>query len=115
MGHRHFMAVAALAMKHLLVDHVRARRRQKRGGDLQRVTLTEGLAGSAGIDVDALALHDALEELAGLDEQQAQIVGLRYFGGMSISEIASQLGVGTSTVYRQWAIARAWLRNRLRA
>jgi RNA polymerase sigma-70 factor (ECF subfamily) len=111
-GRSHFLAVATLAMKNLLVDHARARGRQKRGGDLRQVSLCE-IAGDQGLDVDLLDLHDALEELHRRDERQARVVELRYFGGATNPEIAELLGVALSTVGSDWTVARAWLRVRL--
>lgn len=105
----HFYAVAAQAMRHILVDHARTRNCAKRGGGVQKVTLDQ----ADGIDtkdpVDLIALDDALTELTALDSRQAKIVELRYFGGMSVDEIARALGVSQATVMRDWRAARAWL------
>jgi RNA polymerase sigma-70 factor (ECF subfamily) len=110
----HFRGVAAAAMRRVLVDHARKRLREKRGGGGLRVSLTqaEGLAGEE--SVESLALDEALERLRELDEQQARIVELRYFGGLSIEETAEVVGVSPMTVKRDWAMARAWLHSRLR-
>jgi len=112
----HFFAIAAQAMRRVLVDHARGRLAAKRGGAVQHVTLSDVAAGSTDDDaLDVLALHDALERLAALDADQARIVELRYFGGMSIEETADALDVSTATVKRDWAVARAWLRRELGA
>ncbi len=105
----HFFAAAALAMKRVLVENVRHKGRLKRGGGSHREAVDfDGLA--AGIpDEDLLALHDALERLASLDLIKAQIVELRFFGGMSLPEIAEHLGISLSTAERGWRYARAWL------
>ena len=115
-GRTHFFAVAAQVMRRLLVDHARQRGRLKRGGGEQRVTL-EGLAGSpAGPDLDLLeivALDRAMEQLAALDAREARVVELRYFGGLTTTEIASFLCVSERTVRNDWAHARAWLKEEI--
>jgi RNA polymerase sigma factor (TIGR02999 family) len=111
-GRAHFFGVAAQMMRRVLVDHARTRLAEKRGGALQRVTLS-GVGASNESDVDVLALHDALERLAILDPDQARLVELRYFGGLGIEETAEALGVSPATVKREWAVARAWLRREL--
>lgn len=113
----HFFAIAAQMMRRVLVDHARTRLAAKRGGALQRVTLGDVGAGAAdsGEDMDVLALHEALEELAVLDPRQARLVELRYFGGLGIEETAEALEVSPATVKRDWAVARAWLRRALAA
>jgi RNA polymerase sigma factor (TIGR02999 family) len=109
----HFMAVAANVMRRILVDHARAERSQKRGGAGQRITLAEDLAAAAPRELELLELEDALQELAGLDPQQARVVELRYFGGLSIEETSQALDVSPATVKRDWTMARAWLFRRL--
>jgi RNA polymerase sigma-70 factor (ECF subfamily) len=111
----HFFGVAAQLMRRLLVDHARGRNRRKRGGGLLMVPLEENdVAGPAPDDgLDLVALDDALERLAALSPQQARVVELRYFGGLSIEETAEVLGVSTMTVKRGWAMARAWLHREL--
>jgi len=110
----HFFAIAAQAMRRVLVDHARARLAEKRGGAMEKVTLSDAVAGSPDDNaVDVLALHDALERLAALDPDQARVVELRYFGGMNIDETADTLGVSAATVKREWAVARAWLKREL--
>lgn len=108
----HFFAVAAKAMRHVLVDHARAKNADKRGGDWKRITLDQGLM-PAGSTVDIVALDDALEHLGALDARQAQVVEMRFFGGLSVEEAAKVLGVSKSTVEADWRMARAWLSRRL--
>ncbi len=105
----HLLGIAARAMREILVERARARGAQKRGGRDVRVTLDEGMLADEVQQVDTLALHTALERLAALDPQQARIVELRFFGGLSIEETAEVLGVSPATVKRGWAVARAWL------
>jgi RNA polymerase sigma-70 factor (ECF subfamily) len=110
----HFFGIAAQTMRRVLVDHARGRLAEKRGGAMQRVTLGDVGAGPADDSaLDVLALHEALERLAELDPDQARLVELRYFGGLGIEETAEALGVSSSTVKREWAVARAWLRREL--
>ncbi len=104
-----FFAVSAQLMRRILVDHARARGAAKRGGAVVRVSLDEAGEPSAAAEPDVLHLHQALERLAELDERQARVVELRYFGGLSIDEAAAVLGVSEITVKRDWAMARAWL------
>lgn len=115
-GRQHFQAVAALAMRQILVNHARDRGAQKRGGaDRRRVTLSEAIEPSAASrDVDLLALDDALAELATLDPQQAKIVEMRYFAGMTNEQIAGVLGISERTITRDWRMACAWLASRMR-
>ncbi|MEZ6234925.1 MAG: sigma-70 family RNA polymerase sigma factor [Phycisphaerales bacterium] len=112
-GRAHFFAVAAKAMRHILVDHARARKADKRGGDWQRVTLDGAMVWSGDKAVDTLSVHEALEELAALDERQAQVVEMRYFGGLTVDEVAVVLDVSKSTVEADWRMARAWLSKKL--
>ena len=108
---QHFLAIAALSMRQILVQRARARNAAKRGGAPRRVTLDEGLALAAAPDVNILALDEALTRLAALDPEQARIVELRYFGGLTIEETADVVGISAATVKRQWAMARAWLKR----
>ena len=114
----HFFALAAQAMRRILADHARRHRAAKRGGSAVRVPLelVEGGAPAtpAGDDVAADDLDAALEDLAKLDERQARVVELRFFGGLSIEETAEVLAVSTATVKRDWLVARAWLHRELR-
>lgn len=105
----HFLAVAARAMRQILVDHARRRSAAKRGGEAERVTLTNLPAPGGEMNVDLVALDAALERLAALDPVQARLVELRYFGGLTIEETADVLGSSPATVKRAWASARAFL------
>jgi RNA polymerase sigma factor (TIGR02999 family) len=111
----HFCAIAANAMRQILVERARARGAAKRGGGAERVTLVEGVtaAPDSADDVDVLALHEALERLAQIDPERAHLVEIRYFGGLTIEEAAEALGVSPATVKRSWALARAWLHREL--
>jgi RNA polymerase sigma factor (TIGR02999 family) len=105
----HFFAVAARVMRRILVDHARARRSQKRGGQGQPVPLDEGLVGAGGPDRDLVSLDDALKALAAFDERKARVVEMRYFGGLSVEETAEVLKVSPQTVLRDWKLAKVWL------
>jgi len=111
----HFFALASKMMRRVLVDHARRRQRLKRGGDQIRVTMPmgEGSALSLERDADVLALDDALEELATVDPRQADIVVMRFFGGMTVQEVAEALGVSKRTVEAEWTMTKAWLRRAL--
>ncbi len=106
----HFFATAAQLMHHILVDHARARKAGKRGGIQHQVTLDEGLASTEDKSVDVLALHEALEKLAKLDERQARVVELHFFGGLTFAESAYILDASERTVKRDWETARTWLK-----
>lgn len=110
----HFQAVAANAMRQILVDHARAKKTQKRGGDRLRVTLSAEAAAEGGPDIDILALDEALTRLASIDERKARVVELRFFGGLTCAEAAEEVGVSPKTAEADWYFARAWLRERLR-
>ena len=105
----HFIAVAAQAMRRILIDHARGRKRAKRGSGGNRLTLHSGLLGSDEPLVDVLDLDDALNKLEQINAQSARVVDLRYFGGLTIEEAAAVLDVSASTVEREWRYARAWL------
>jgi len=107
----HFLAVAALSMRQILVQRARARKAAKRGGAPERVTLDEGLIVREAPSIDVLALDEALNRLALLDSELARIVELRYFGGLTVEETAEAVGSSPATVKRQWAMARAWLKR----
>jgi RNA polymerase sigma factor (TIGR02999 family) len=109
----HFFAVAAQVMRHLLVDHARARQYQKRGGGAQRVELEEAMVIAPEQDVELLALDEALSRLAALDLRKSRLVELRYFGGLSAAETAEVLGLSEITVKREWLKAKAWLYREL--
>jgi RNA polymerase sigma factor (TIGR02999 family) len=104
----HFFAVAAQLMREILVDYARKRRAAKRGHGC-KITLDEGLGVAQKQDLDVIALDDALNELGRFDPQQARIVELRFFGGLSIDETSGVLNISPATVKRDWATARAWL------
>jgi RNA polymerase sigma factor (TIGR02999 family) len=112
-GRSHFYGIAARLMRQILVEHARKHRAEKRGGDRVAVSLDHADEVTSAPDVDILAVHEALERLAAFDDQQARIVELRFFGGLSIAEAAEVLGVGHATVERDWSMARAWLRKEL--
>jgi len=112
-GRTHFFAVGAQAMRRILVDHARSRQRDKRGGDWHRITLDEQLMVSPHRDADLLAVDEAIEKLAKIDTRQAQIVELRFFGGLTVEEVAEALGLSKRTVENEWKIIRAWLRHEL--
>jgi RNA polymerase sigma factor (TIGR02999 family) len=110
----HFLAVAARAMRQILVDHARSALRQKRGAGVERVELDEAAWVSAAPTREILDLNEALEKLATLDARKAQVVELRYFGGLKQEEIAEALNVSEVTVRRDWTFSRAWLYAELR-
>jgi RNA polymerase sigma-70 factor, ECF subfamily len=105
----HFFAVAAQLMRRILVDHARKRMAAKRGGSHLTLTLDDAIALPRKRELDLVALDDALNELAELDERQSHIVELRFFGGLSIEDASYQLGISPATVKREWATARTWL------
>jgi RNA polymerase sigma factor (TIGR02999 family) len=112
----HFFGVAAQLMRRILVDHARARLAAKRGAGVSMLSLGDVAAREEqGLDaeIDVLALHEALEKLAALDPDQARLVELRYFSGLSIDETAEALQISPATVKREWASARAWLKREL--
>jgi RNA polymerase sigma factor (TIGR02999 family) len=105
----HFLGAASRVIRRVLVEHARSRNRLKRGGGQQLVTLPREIAGDEGIDLDLLALDRALQRLGEEDPEEKEVVELRFFGGMSVPEIARVLGVSPRTVERRWSYARAWL------
>lgn len=111
----HFFAVAARVMRRVLVDHARGKQRQKRGRGWHRVTLSTNLAGPDNEGVDALALDEALTELAAMNDRQARVVELRLFGELEVEEVAECLGVSATTVKDEWRAGRSWIRFRLEA
>lgn len=110
---RHFFAAAALAMRRILVDNARRKRRDKRGGDMARVPLSDRADPRQCEAEQVLALDEALSRLATSDPQTAEIVELHTFGGLSVEEAGEHLGLSRANAYRQWAFARAWLRAEL--
>jgi RNA polymerase sigma-70 factor, ECF subfamily len=109
-----FMGVAAQLMRRILVDHSRGHDAKKRGAGVERVFLEEAAGVSKGKAADVIALDEALTRLAEFDPQQAQLVELRFFGGLSIEESAGVLGVSRTTLKRNWNLAKAWLARELR-
>lgn len=110
----HFLAVAAMVMRSVLVDHARARQRAKRGGNARAVSLADADGVAIAEDaMDVVALDEALTRLAAQDERKARVVELRYFVGLSIEETAKALESSPATIKREWTTARAWLRREL--
>ena len=110
----HFFAAAAEAMRRILVDRARARGRGKRGGDFRRLSLNLDLLDGDEPATEILALDEALESLAAADPSKAELVKLRFYAGLSLSDAATALGISRATAARHWAYARAWLCERLR-
>ena len=108
-GRAHFFGIAAQMIRRILVDHARAQRAAKRGAGAVRIELGEELAVAQQRDLDLIALDDALERLAAMDERQSRIVELRFFAGLSVEDTADVMGISTATVKREWSSARAWL------
>lgn len=110
----HFFAVTATLMRRVLVDYARQRGREKRGAGVTVISLNENVVAPQA-DVDVVALDEALERLAAVDPQQSRVVELRFFAGLSVDETAEALGISAATVKRDWATAKLWLYNELRA
>jgi RNA polymerase sigma factor (TIGR02999 family) len=109
----HFFGVAAQMMRRILIDHAKTKHRLKRGGTAIKVSLDENVNVSEERSAELIALDDALQELAQMDERKSRIVELRYFGGLSVDETAEVLGVSNKTVMRDWNFAKAWLYQQL--
>jgi RNA polymerase sigma factor (TIGR02999 family) len=110
----HFFAISANLMRRILVNYANARHRQKRGGATENLQLDDSIMIAAeNTDVDLLALDEALTKLAKMDKQQAQIVELRYFGGLTIEETAEVMGIAPATIKRDWKLTRTWLYREL--
>ena len=112
----HFFALSARLMRQILVDHARRRQAGKRGGGATVIGLNEAAGAAApasSSSVDVLALDEALDALSSFDDRQCRVVELRFFAGLNIPEAADALGVSTATVEREWAMAKAWLHQRL--
>ncbi len=109
----YLLASAVRAMREVLIDHARRRSAGRRGGGRKRVPLDSAVDYFEGQGLDILAVHEALDRLAELDERQAHVMTLRYFGGMTVPEVAAALGVAAVTVERDWRLARAWLAGQL--
>jgi RNA polymerase sigma-70 factor, ECF subfamily len=110
----YFFAAAAQAMRRVLVDHARRRRAEKRADGRQRVALDAVLDYFHQENLDVVALNEALDDLAALNERQSQVVVLRFFGGFTVAEVGEQLGVSTSTVESDFRLARAWLHHQIK-
>ncbi|MGD8783902.1 MAG: sigma-70 family RNA polymerase sigma factor [Thioalkalispiraceae bacterium] len=110
----HFMAIAANTMRHILVDHARAKRREKRGGDAIQITLHETRVGGNN-EPDILDLEDVLKKLAEFDERKSKIIELSFFGGLTYDEIAEVLEISAATVDRELRFAKAWLQREMTA
>jgi RNA polymerase sigma-70 factor, ECF subfamily len=110
----HFLAIASQAMRRVLIDHARSKRRVKRGGLQQKVALEDVVIAAEEQTYDLIALDEALDRLAKVDARQSRIVELRFFGGLSVEQTAEVLSISPKTVKRDWAVARAWLHRELR-
>ena len=110
----HFFAVSARLMRRILIDFARSRGYQKRGGAIAHLSLEEAPSVGCEPDANLVALDDALQGLAAVDERKSKVVELRFFGGLNVEETAEVLGVSTDTVLREWRLARAWLLRELR-
>ena len=111
----HFLAIAAISMRRLLVERARARSAAKRGGPQVQVTLEDGLLTTDAQSLDLVALDRALADLSRLDPHQARIVELRFFGGLTVEETAEAIGLSPATVKRHWTVAKAWLLRELQS
>jgi len=109
----HFFGVAAKAMRHILVDYARSKNNQKRGGWQERVTLEENMRVTNQSSEEIVALDDALNRLAALDERKVRVVEMKFFGGLNVAEIAGVLKVSPETVKRDWSFAQTWLLREL--
>jgi RNA polymerase sigma factor (TIGR02999 family) len=112
-GRAHFLAAAAHAMREILVDHARRHKAAKRGGNRHRIAFDVELLAESSPDIDLLALEDALTKLTKLDPRQAKMIELRFFGGLSVAEVAKVMGISKRSVEREWTMVRAWLRREL--
>jgi RNA polymerase sigma factor (TIGR02999 family) len=109
----HFFAIAAQLMRQILVDYARRHGAAKRGGSVCKVSLEDAMATPRRAPVDVVALDDALQELARIDERQSRVVELRFFAGLSLNEISEVLEIAPATVQRDWTAARAWLHREI--
>ena len=112
---QHFMAIASVIMRNILIDYARQRHRDKRGGRNENLPLeeTKYISTKGNSQIDLILLDEALTKLASFDERQSKIVELKYFGGLKLEEIAEVLDISSATVKRDWNIAKAWLRHQL--
>ncbi len=111
----HFFGIAARSMRQILVNHAESYRAEKRGGGQTHLVLDEAISFFQTQDIEIMALHEALEKLNGLDKKQAEIVELKFFGGLTSEETAEVLGISLSTVKREWEMARSWLFRELKS
>jgi RNA polymerase sigma factor (TIGR02999 family) len=111
----HFMAIGAMAMRRVLVNHAQARAAQKRGGGARRIPLSDELAANDEVGVDFVALDEAMNRLAERDPRKAKVVEQRFFAGIEMSQIAENLGVSLATVKRDWEFARTWLAREMQS
>jgi len=109
----HFFGIASQLMRRILVDHARTKKRAKRGGSDIRVSLTDIAASTKAEDLDVIALDEALNRLSTIDQQQARIVELRFFSGLTVEETAEVLSISPATVKRDWSMAKAWLHREI--
>jgi RNA polymerase sigma factor (TIGR02999 family) len=109
----HFFGIAAQMMRRILVDHARTKKRAKRGGSGIRVSLADANVAVASQDLDVVAVDEALNRLAEIDEQQSRVVELRFFSGLTVEETAAVMGISPATVKRDWSMAKAWLHREL--
>jgi RNA polymerase sigma factor (TIGR02999 family) len=109
----HFFGISAQLIRRILVDHARAGKAGKRGGGAPKLAIEEGFASAEKRELDLVALDDALRELAEFDPQQARLVELRYFSGLTIEETAEVMQISPATVKRDWVVAKAWLRREI--
>jgi RNA polymerase sigma factor (TIGR02999 family) len=110
----HFLAVSAMLMRRILVDHARRKGYQKRGGDAPKVPWDSGIVVTDERGPDLEALDDALNELAKIDPRKARVVEMKFFGGLTVEETATELKVSADTVMRDWRLAKAWLSRELK-
>jgi RNA polymerase sigma-70 factor, ECF subfamily len=110
----HFYGIAAEMMRRILVDHARKRNAAKRGGDAVKVTLNDDVRAASEQNLDLIAVDEALTKLTEIDQQQARVVELRFFGGLNVEETAAVLRISERTVKRDWSVAKAWIRRELR-
>lgn len=113
-NHGQFLALAARAMRNLLIDHARSKGRVKRGGGRKKIELDEALIACDQQSPELLELHDALTRFAEIDERKSRVVEMRYFGGLSIDEVAAALEISPATVKRDWEVAKTWLLHELK-
>ena len=109
----HFFGIASQLMRRILVDHARTKKRVKRGGSDVKVSIDDANVAVKGQDLDVVALDEALQRLAEIDEQQSRIVELRFFSGLTVEETADVMGISKATVKREWSMAKAWLHREL--